>query len=313
MSGSALVGGGVCARSRLILFSCDLAPCSGQKIGIVGRTGSGKSTLALAFFRFLEAEEGSIRIDGIDIASVPLETLRSRITIIPQDAQLFSGTVRSNLDPFNVHEDTELWTALERCRLASRNTPAASRAVSRAVSRAASRAGSLHEGREGHDEPTRDLDEAAAAEADADAERTKVITSLDAVVEQGGKNFSAGQRQLLALARGLLKLRDSRFLILDESTANLDSASDAWIQRVIRKEMAPHATILTVAHRLRTIADYDRIIVLDKGTLVEHDSPANLLRREDSAFKDLCKRSGEYDLLKRMAEKAEADSAAGGA
>ncbi|KIS68280.1 putative bile acid-exporting ATPase [Mycosarcoma maydis] len=255
-----------------------------EKVGIVGRTGSGKSTLALCFFRFLEAEEGSIEIDGIDIASIPIRTLRERLTVIPQDAQLFSGTVRSNLDPFHVYEDSELWMALERCRLASFATPA----VSRAVSRAPSRPGS------------------PGAEEDAEMYgRTNIITSLDAPVEQGGRNFSAGQKQLLALARGLLKLRDSRVLVLDESTANLDSASDAQIQKTIRQEMAPQATIITIAHRIKTIADYDKIVVLGKGKVIECGTPLSLMEEESSVFHSMCEQSGEMGELLRIAKQAE--------
>lgn len=246
----------------------------GEKVGIVGRTGSGKSTLALSFFRFLEAEAGQIIIDGISIASVPLKTLRQRLTVIPQDAQLFSGTVRSNLDPFSQYEEGELWLALQRCKLASSGaTPA--------VSRAPTRPGSPVPG-----------------------EGPSLFTSLNAPIEQGGRNLSAGQRQLLALARGLLKMRDSRILILDESTANLDTASDQQIQRTIRKEMAPGATILVIAHRLRTIIDFDKILVLDKGNVLEYDSPLTLLRDEKSSFRELCARSGELDMLQEMAETA---------
>ncbi|KAI3478093.1 hypothetical protein L1887_60024 [Cichorium endivia] len=273
-----------------VLDGIDLEFQPREKVGIVGRTGSGKSTLALCFFRFLEAEQGSIEIDGIDIASIPIRTLRERLTVIPQDAQLFSGTVRSNLDPFGVYEDGELWTALERCRLASFATPAASRAVSRAPSRPGS------PGPEGEGEG-------------ADAEmygRTNIITSLDAMVEQGGRNFSAGQKQLLALARGLLKLRDSRILVLDESTANLDSASDAQIQKTIRQEMAPQATIITIAHRIKTIADYDKIVVLGKGKVVECGSPLSLMTDESSVFHSMCEQSGEMGELLRIAREAEA-------
>ncbi|EPQ25988.1 uncharacterized protein PFL1_06443 [Pseudozyma flocculosa PF-1] len=262
-----------------------------EKVGIVGRTGSGKSTLALCFFRFLEAEEGAIVIDGIDISKVPMKTLRQRLTVIPQDAQLFSGTVRSNLDPFNVYEDAELWQALERCRLAS----SGSRSVSRAPTRPASPS------------PADDGDDEATATGD-DVEmvgRTNVITSLDAPVEQGGRNFSAGQKQLLALARGLLKLRDSRILLLDESTANLDSASDAQIQKTIRQEMAPQATIITIAHRIKTIADYDKICVLDKGKVIEFGSPKELMEKEGGVFQSMCEQSGEMAELKRLADQAD--------
>ncbi|PWN47828.1 putative YBT1 [Violaceomyces palustris] len=265
-----------------------------EKVGIVGRTGSGKSTLALCFFRFLEAEEGAIYIDGIDISTVPLKTLRQKLTVIPQDAQLFSGTVRSNLDPFNTFEDAELWMALQRCRLASTETPAVSRAVSRAPSRPGSPGLSS--------DPVRGEGEEEQIDVSA---RTNVITSLDDPVLQGGKNLSAGQRQLLALARGLLKLRDSKILLLDESTANLDSASDAMIQKTIRSEMAPQATIITIAHRIKTIVDYDKICVLDKGKVVEFGSPKQLIDTEGGIFRSLCEQSGEMTELYRMAEQAE--------
>ena len=235
----------------------DIQP--GHKIGIVGRTGSGKSTLSLAFFRFLEAENGSITIDGIDISHITLESLRRRLTIIPQDSQLFRGTIRSNLDPFGVCDDGDMWFALQRCQLAA--TGSSPRVPG---------AGS-------------------------------VVKSLDDPVEQGGSNFSAGQRQLLSLARGMLKMRESRILILDESTANLDAESDALIQRTIREQMAPGATILTVAHRLKTIIDYDKVLVLGKGRVLEYDSPHALLSSKDSVFYELCEQSGELELLKSMA------------
>ena len=128
-----------------------------------------------------------------------------------------------------------------------------------------------------------------------------VVKSLDDPVEQGGSNFSAGQRQLLSLARGMLKMRESRILILDESTANLDAESDALIQRTIREQMAPGATILTVAHRLKTIIDYDKVLVLGKGRVLEYDSPHALLSRKYSVFYELCEQSGELELLKSMA------------
>ncbi|SHO75886.1 Similar to S.cerevisiae protein YBT1 (Transporter of the ATP-binding cassette (ABC) family) [Malassezia sympodialis ATCC 42132] len=231
----------------------------GEKVGIVGRTGSGKSTLSLAFFRFLEAERGSITIDGIDISTLSLSALRRKLTIIPQDSQLFKGTVRSNLDPFQLTEDADMWFALQRCQLTSPGPDP-------------------HTPGEG-----------------------SIIRSLDDPVDQGGANFSAGQRQLLSLARGLLKMRDSKVLILDESTANLDSESDALIQRTIREQMAPGATILTVAHRLKTIIDYDKVLVLGQGKVVEFDSPHALLSTTSSVFYSLCERTGELDQLKTMA------------
>ncbi|KDN52874.1 hypothetical protein K437DRAFT_292771 [Tilletiaria anomala UBC 951] len=271
------------------LDSLSLEIKAGRKVGIVGRTGSGKSTLTLALFRFLEAETGRITIDGIDISRVPLKTLRSRLTVIPQHPDIFSGTVRSNLDPFGYYEDADLWNALERCKLATRADVIA---ASRGPSRQPSRPGSVHED-----------------DDDGSQQGRVIITSLDMRVEQGGKNFSQGQRQLLALARGLLKLRDSRILILDESTASLDAASDAQIQETIRNEMS-NATILTVAHRLRTICDFDLVLVLDKGRIHEYDSPYNLLKDTKSSFHDLAQRSGEFNHLVGMAERKHAQDAA---
>ena len=126
------------------------------------------------------------------------------------------------------------------------------------------------------------------------------IKTLEDPVEQGGTNLSAGQRQLLSLTRGLLKMRNSRILILDESTANLDSDSDALIQRTIRNEMAPGATILTVAHRLKTIIDYDKVLVLDNGHVLEYGAPATLLRDNSSSFYSLCAHSGDLELLRDL-------------
>lgn len=203
-----------------------------EKIGICGRTGSGKSTLALSFFRFLYQEGGAIEIDGLDISKLSLDTLRSRLTILPQEAQLFSGSIRDNMDPFGQHEDVEVWDALQQVGLTGR-TPGASLAASRAVSRVGSKT---------------DLQE---------TEERVMIRSLDENVASGGKNFSQGQRQLLALARGLLKLQNSSFLIMDESTANLDHATDATIQNVLRTGLAD-TQMVVIAHRLMTVCGLDK-------------------------------------------------------
>lgn len=170
--------------------------------------------------------------------------------------------------------------------------------------------------------PTNSDDEGSEATATAEDERY-VVKSLDMMVKEGGKNFSAGQRQLLALARGILKLRSSSILILDESTASLDHATDERIQQTIRSEMAD-ATILCIARafrpacvqqracltvdvpadRLRTVIDYNKILVLDHGVVKEFDTPSNLLANADSMFSALCQKSGEYEVLKQMADRA---------
>ncbi|GAA6053294.1 hypothetical protein JCM3770_006670 [Rhodotorula araucariae] len=266
----------------------------GEKIGIVGRTGSGKSSLALSFFRFIEPRSGSITIDGLDINSLRLEDLRSRLTIVAQEAALFKGSLRFNLDPFAQHSDRDVWDALRRVQMAAPGVSGITPKPTPGQSRVASPAPGDEDGSEA---------ETAAAD---DTDRY-VVKSLDMEVTEGGKNFSAGQRQLLALARGILKLKSSSILILDESTASLDHATDERIQQTIRAEMAD-ATILCIAHRLRTVADYSKILVLDHGRVVEYDSPAALLARDDSAFAALCRKSGEFELLKEMADKAAADA-----
>lgn len=219
-----------------------------EKIGIVGRTGSGKSTLAMSLFRFMEPTSGRILIDGIDIHTIGLDDLRSRLTIIPQDPVLFSGTLRSNLDPFDQYDDATLWAALKRAHLID----AAENAI-----------------------------------------------TLDSPVNENGSNWSQGQRQLIALARALVK--KSPLIVLDEATSSVDFDTDHQIQETIRKEFND-STLLCIAHRIRTVVDYDRILVLDHGEIKEFDTPYNLMTREDSIFQQMCKRSGEFNELLAIAK-----------
>ncbi|GAA6009491.1 hypothetical protein JCM10207_003801 [Rhodosporidiobolus poonsookiae] len=287
-------GGSIAVNQLTASYAPDLPPVlkgvsfevkGGEKVGIVGRTGSGKSTLGLSFFRFIEPTSGNITIDGLNINELRLEDLRSRLTIVAQEAALFAGTLRFNLDPFEQHSDADCWNALQRVQMAAPGATGVTPRPTPGPSRAAS--------------ITSVSDGTTAAE---ETERY-VVKSLDMLVSEGGKNFSAGQRQLLALARGILKLKSSHILILDESTASLDHATDERIQRTIREEMSD-ATILCIAHRLRTIIDYDKILVLDHGVVLEFDTPSNLLDKDESSFSALCKKSGEYEVLKEMAEKA---------
>ncbi|KAI8372497.1 hypothetical protein BD560DRAFT_446485 [Blakeslea trispora] len=251
-----------------------------EKIGIVGRTGSGKSTMALSLFRLIEADGGSISIDGIDISKIGLHDLRSKITIIPQDAVLFSGTIRSNIDPFDEHTDEEVWESLERAHISKPSNRLKHLRSGRSTPSSTSRA------------PTVDGEEQYSA-----------ITSLTQKVSDGGNNFSQGQRQLLCLARALL--RNSKLIVMDEATASVDFDTDAKIQRTIREEFT-HSTLLCIAHRLRTVIDYDRILVLDQGKVVEYDTPYNLITSSTgtTVFKSMCERSGEFEILLRMATEA---------
>ncbi|WWD19355.1 hypothetical protein CI109_103814 [Kwoniella shandongensis] len=295
-----------------------------EKIGICGRTGSGKSTLALSFFRFLFQESGSITIDGFDIGKLSLTALRSRLTILPQEAQLFSGTIRDNLDPFDQHEDADIWEALAQCGLVAK-----SRNPSRAASRAQSRVDlAAIRNEDDNDESIKKstmvkksssttklgdkklvaFEEDGLDGVEGEVEERVMIRSLEEKVAVGGKNFSQGQRQLLALARGLLKLRSSSFLIMDESTANLDHATDATIQNVLRTGLAD-IQMVVIAHRLMTVCGLDKILVLDHGEVIEFGTPFELMQKEGGSFRDLCKQSGEeaqlWELAKSVHEEKE--------
>ncbi|CAO3626391.1 unnamed protein product [Cunninghamella blakesleeana] len=232
-----------------------------EKIGIVGATGSGKSTLALSFFRFVEASKGSITIDNVDISRIGTHDLRSNLTIIPQDPVLFSGTLRSNMDPFDEFTDEEIFTALRRVHL----IPSI----------------------DSTNNETESIEEVAQV-------NENVFKDLNSNVTEGGKNFSNGQRQLICLARALLKR--SKVVLMDEATASVDFDTDKLIQKNIATEFSD-STILTIAHRLATIIDYDRIMVLHHGELLEFDSPKSLLSNPDSAFYKMCVKSGEFESL----------------
>ncbi|XP_072031466.1 ATP-binding cassette sub-family C member 9-like isoform X2 [Amphiura filiformis] len=203
----------------------------GEKVGICGRTGSGKSSLTLSLLRIIETFKGKIIIDGENIALMPLTTLRQRLSIIPQDPILFTGTIRTNLDPIRSKSDQELWNALEIAQLKS-----------------------------------------IVSEFDL---------CLDTPVSEGGENFSVGQRQLFCLARAFL--RNSRVLIMDEATASIDYSTEKLLQEVVASAFKGK-TVLTIAHRVSTIRESDRIWVLSDGEIIECDSPENLLARETSEF-----------------------------
>ncbi|KAL5175229.1 ABC transporter C family member 3 [Glycine soja] len=241
-----------------------------KKIGVVGRTGSGKSTLVQALFRVVEPLEGCILIDGVDISKIGLQDLRSKLGIIPQDPTLFLGTVRTNLDPLEQHADQELWEVLSKCHLAEivRRDP-------------------------------RLLDAPVLMLFHPNAVIDMKYSFTD-VVAENGENWSVGQRQLVCLARLLLKKR--RILVLDEATASIDTATDNLIQKTIREE-TNGCTVITVAHRIPTVIDNDRVLVLDEGTIVEYDEPAQLLQNNSSSFSKLVseflRRSSQSSFQKR--------------
>ncbi|KAF8166131.1 ABC transporter [Mycena galopus ATCC 62051] len=226
---------------------------AGEKIGIVGRTGAGKSSIMTALFRLVELTSGSIVIDGVDISKIGLGDLRNGLAIIPQDPLLFSGTLRSNLDPFNLADDATLWDALRRSYL---------------VESTKSREGSIDGGPSGANTPVNKF-------------------TLDSVVEDEGLNFSVGQRSLVSLARAMI--RNAKVLVLDEATASVDYETDRNIQDTITHEFADR-TILCIAHRLSTIIAYDRICVMDAGQITEFDTPENLFEM-GGIFRGMCDNS----------------------
>jgi len=278
----------------------------GERVGIVGRTGAGKSSLALALFRGLEAEEGQIVIDGVDIGLIGLQNLRESITIVPQDPTLFTGTVRSNLDPFGLFTNEEIFATLRRIHLigvqdfvtaASSSSSSASPTIPNELTPPDSPQSSKNALDEETDDDNMDL----AKKMTNTRENANVFTNLSSPIAESGSNLSQGQRQLMCLARALLKA--PRVLLMDEATASIDYATDGKIQDTLRE--VKESTILTIAHRLQTIIDYDKVLVLDKGKLVEYDSPWALIRREGSIFHGMCEMSGDLETLIEVAKKAD--------
>ncbi|EJU01052.1 ABC protein [Dacryopinax primogenitus] len=251
---------------------------AGEKVGVVGRTGAGKSSLLIALFRLVELSGGKITIDGLDIADMGLQDLRARLSIIPQDPLLFSGTIRSNLDPFGLYDDARLWDALRRSYLVE--SPALPVSSASSIT-----AASLHEPTH---EDTTTLLESKTDDPLESAASARSRFHLETVVDAEGSNLSVGERSLVSLARALV--RDAKIIVLDEATASVDLETDEKIQKVIREDFKDR-TLITIAHRLRTILSYDTILVMDNGMVAEHDTPLNLFLQEGSIFRGMCERS----------------------
>jgi len=226
----------------LVLKGLSVSIAGGERVGVVGRTGSGKSSLLLTLLRLVEPAleediskyEAPLTIDGVDTLRIGLRDLRSKLGIIPQHPVLFSGTIRSNMDPFDEYTDDAIWAALDRCGLQQ----------------------SVKE----------------------------MPNMLAATVAEYGENLSAGMRQMLVLGRACLK--KSRILLLDEATSSVDYETDREIQRTIR-EAFPGCTVLTIAHRINTIMDSDKILVMKDGLAAEFDSPQELLKDPNSVFSEI--------------------------
>ena len=224
--------------TEIVLKNLNILINPGEKIGIVGRTGSGKSTITLCLFRLLEAYEGAIYIDDLDISAIPLEKLRKNITIIPQDPVLIEGTLRFNIDPFNYYSDKKIIDILKKINF--------------------------------------------------DYIINKNPLGLYQIIAEEGSNLSVGEKQLICIVRAIL--RNSKIIIMDEATASIDFKTEEIIQNNI-SEILKESTIITIAHRIKTIINFDKIISLENGEIMEFDSPKNLLKNSDGIFYNLYNKS----------------------
>ena len=223
-----------------VLDGLSLSAAAGERVGVVGRTGAGKSSLLAALFRMVEPEGGGISLGGVDLLGLGLHEARRAMAVVPQDPQLFSGSVRSNLDPFGAAEDAQLWDALRACAL--------------------------------------------------DGAVRRMDGGLDARVGGGGGNLSVGERQLLCMARAAVV--EAPLLVLDEATASVDPDTDRAIQRTLRSERFRGVTVIAVAHRLSTIIDYDKVLVMSEGRAAEFGPPEELRRIPGGIFRSMCEAQG---------------------
>ncbi|XP_022919146.1 ATP-binding cassette sub-family C member 4-like isoform X2 [Onthophagus taurus] len=216
--------------NQLVLKNLTFSIAPKERVCLIGRTGSGKTSMMSTLFRLYETETGKIYLDDTDTTEMNLKTLRSGISIIPQNPILFTGDLRSNLDPNNKYPDNVLWQALNEVNLKTMCS--------------------------------------------------ETIT-LDTKINENGKTFSAGQKQLICLARALIKR--NKILILDEATSYLDNDTTDVIDKLINTKFSD-CTIITILHRLKTVLNYDKVMILKDGDVIEFDSPNVLLKDKGSVF-----------------------------
>jgi ABC-type multidrug transport system fused ATPase/permease subunit len=214
---------------RSVLATVDLEIAAGRSVGIVGRTGSGKTTFSRLVLRLVEPTGGHVVLGGVRIADIPLAELRRRVALVPQEVELFAGSVRDNVTLFDDGPtDDEVVDALRRVG----------------------------------------LDALAAA-------------GIDRELGAAGAGLSAGEAQLLALAR--VWLRNPDLVVLDEATARVDPETEQRLETAI-VELMRGRTTLVIAHRLSTLRSVDEIVVFDHGRVVEHGDRADLVGDDDSRF-----------------------------
>ncbi len=219
-------------EAQPILHDIDVTVAAGRSVGVVGRTGSGKTTFSRLLLRLVEPTAGTMRLGGVPIADIPLAELRRRVALVPQEVELFEGTIRDNVTLFDAA-------------------------------------------------PSDAAVEAALRDVGLDV---LVDAGIDRPLGAGGAGLSAGQAQLLALAR--VWLRQPDLLVLDEATARVDPETEERIADAVARLMVGRTTFV-IAHRLSTLDMVDEIIVFDAGRIAEHGPRAELVRRDGGRYRRL--------------------------
>merc|ERR1711972_763298 len=209
------------------------------KCGIAGQTGCGKSTTLLCLLRILEARSGRIIVGKMDIAQMGLKLLRTLVGLVPQDATIFEGTWRHNVDPFDEYPEGRIWEALRCAHLMSyvRSLP----------------------------------------------------SGIDSAITQDGGNLSFGQKQMLSMAR--MVIRQPPVLLLDECTSALDPNTQKSVQNTVLNAF-PMSTVISIAHRVETLLEFDQVIVLSKGEIIEQGPVQEVLSIKDGKFAQMVTGAG---------------------
>ncbi|MDG2977442.1 ABC transporter ATP-binding protein [Latilactobacillus curvatus] len=211
---------------HLALENVDFQMTAGQTVAVIGGTGSGKTTLVNLIPRFYDVETGEVTVKGLNVKDVTLHDIHQQVAFVPQKANLFTGTIRENMQYGNPNAtDDEIWHALEIAQ-------------------------------------SKDF-------------VSELEGGLDSHVEQGGGNFSGGQRQRLAIARALVK--KAAVYVFDDSFSALDFKTDALLRKALKEDAEiQKSVVVIVGQRVSTVADADTILVLDEGQLVGKGSHAEL-------------------------------------